>query len=247
MRGLEELKKAKLRGLDQRGVRIVRARWTGCRISECSFADAVLDDLRIWDTQVSDCSFAGASLRGAVIGSWHKKRRNEWRQVSFAGADLRGAVLIGALFDGCDFSGARLDGVHFEQCDLRNSTFAGPLREVIFDCRPLPDRPTAVLSNLSFAAATFQHVEFRDAHPNHVVLPTNTHFIPNYRPTARQALAALESDSSAEATILRAELTNTLHGPGTEDGAALYNPHDYLTHSEPLATLAAQHLSPSAR
>jgi uncharacterized protein YjbI with pentapeptide repeats len=241
---LAELKKARLRGLDHRGIRLTGARWTGCRIDDCSFEDAVLRDLRIWDTKLSSASFAGAELREALIGSWHKKRRNEWRQVSFAGADLRGAVVIGALFDGCDFSGARLDAVQFEQCDLRNCTFAGPLRNVVFDCRPRRDRPTpAPLRNLDFSSATFAQVEFRDCRPDNVVLPEDPEifFIPNYRQVARRALALLDSDPSPQAHILRAELNNTLTGPGTESGLTLFNHHDY--ESETLATLARRLLT----
>jgi uncharacterized protein YjbI with pentapeptide repeats len=243
-RAVDHLKKARLRGEDHRGVQAVGLRWTGSRIEGCDFGGASLRDLRIWDTKVADTSFAGADLRDAVLGSWHRKRRNEWRRVSFAGADLRGAVMIGALFDGCDFSEARLDGVQFEQCDLRDCTFAGALRDVVFDCRPRPDRPApASLRNLDFGTAAFTHVEFWDVHPDNVVLAADpgVFFIPNYRPAARRALAALESDPSPEAHLLRAELTNALKGPGTDTGAVLYNHHDY--ESPTLATLARRHLT----
>ncbi|TCC05236.1 pentapeptide repeat-containing protein [Kribbella soli] len=241
---MDHLKNARLHGEDHRGSQAVGLRWTGSRIDGCDFGRAALRDLRIWDTKVADSSFAGADLRDAVLGSWHRKRRNEWRQVSFAGADLRGAVLIGALFDGCDFSQARLDGVQFEQCDLRDCTFAGALRDIVFDCRPRPDCPApAPLVNLDFRATTFNGVEFWDCHPDNVVLPDDPgiFFIPNYRPAARRALAALESDPSPEAHLLRAELTNALKGPGTETGATLHNHHDY--ESPVLATLAHHHLT----
>ncbi|NUR96584.1 MAG: pentapeptide repeat-containing protein [Kribbellaceae bacterium] len=237
-----ELKKAKLHGEDYRAARISAPRWTACRIEQCTFEDAVLRDLRIWDTKVSESSFARADLRDAVLGSWYRKRRNEWRHVSFAGADLRGAVIIGALFDGCDFSDARLDGVHFEQCELRGCTFAGDLTEVIFDCRPRTDRPApAPLRDLDLRAATFHHTEFQDCRPHNVTLPEGVAFIPNYRATARRALQSLALDKSAEAAILRAELTQALQGPGTESGAALYNPADYNTPT--LAALAHHHLT----
>jgi hypothetical protein len=155
-------------------------------------------------------------------------------------------MMIGALFDGCDFSGARLDGVQFEQSDLRNCTFTGPLHEVIFDCRPRPDRPApAPLRDLDFHAATFDGVEFWDCHPENVVLPEDPgiFFIPNYRMVARRALAALAADPSPEAHILRAGLTVALHGPGTESGATLYNHHDYKTHGPALAQLAERLLT----
>lgn len=241
---MEQLKKARLRGEDHRGSQAVGLRWTGSRIEGCDFGGASLRDLRIWDTKVADSSFAGADLRDAVLGSWHRKRRNEWRRVSFAGADLRGVVMIGALFDGCDFSKARLDGVQFEQCDLRDCTFAGALRDVVFDCRPRPDRPVpAPLRTLDFGAAAFIDVEFWDAHPDNVVLPGDPgiFFVPSYRRAARRALAALESDPSPEAHLLRAVLTNALKGPGTDTGAGLHNDYDY--ESPTLADLARRLLT----
>ncbi|WP_327634132.1 pentapeptide repeat-containing protein [Kribbella sp. NBC_00482] len=241
---LTVLKKVKLHGEDLRGTRASALRWTACRIDGCSFDGAVLRDLRIWDTTVTDCSFAGADLRGAVLGSWHKRRRNRWQRVSFAGADLRDATIVGALFDGCDFSNARLNGAQFEQCDLRDCTFAGDLTDVIFDCRPRPDRPSpAPLRDLDFGAATFHHTEFRDCHPQNVVLPEGVTFIPAYRSVARRALQSLALDTSPEATILRAELTLTLQGPGTESGATLYNPQDYKSENPTLAALAHHHLT----
>jgi uncharacterized protein YjbI with pentapeptide repeats len=242
LHGLTEFKKVTLQGLDLSGAKAAGLRWHSCRVDDCVFDHAQLRDLRLWNTQVSGCSFARADLRDSVIGSWDAGRRNEWRQVSFAGADLRGATVRGALFDRCDFSRARLDGVEFEQCDLTECTFAGPLRGVIFDGRPLPDRPApAPLRTVDFRAASFHGVEFWDCHPQDVVLPDDPgiYFIPQYREVARGALALLETDTSPEARMLRAELTESLRGPGDPTGAALFNRNDYTTDgSQPLALLA---------
>jgi uncharacterized protein YjbI with pentapeptide repeats len=240
--GLAEFKKVTLGGLNLSGSMLMSLRMQRCLVADCRFDDAKFRDLRLWDTEVADSSFAGADLRDSLLGSWQGGRRNTWRNVSFARADLRGATVWGALFDGCDFSKARLDGLEFEQCDLRGCRFAGRMREVIFDCRPRPDRPTpAPLRDVDFSRASFEDVAFWDCHVDGVVLPDDPgiFLVPRYRDVAQRALTLLAGDTSQEARMLTGELRNVLRGPGDASGAGLFNRGDYVeAGGEALAQLA---------
>lgn len=240
--GALELRKITLSGLNLGGATATGLRMHRCRIVDCAFDEAQLRDLRLWDSEVNDSSFRRADLRDAAIGTWHRRRRNEWRNVSFEGADLRGIASIGAVFHGCDFSDGRLDRVNFDQCDLRDCRFAGRLREVLFDGRSLPDRPDpAPLRNVDFSRTRLEEVEFRDCQVEGVTLPDDPgiFFVPRHREVARRALPMLAEDASVEARMLTGWLEQVVHGPGDPTGVGLFNRRDFVDiGGEPLAELA---------
>ncbi|MFJ9003532.1 pentapeptide repeat-containing protein [Streptomyces canus] len=247
--GTTELKKVTLRGLNLSGASGPSLRLHGCELVDCVLDRADLPDLRLWDTTATDCSFAGTKLKDAALGTWDRGRRNTWRRTSFAGADLRGAVAIGAAFEECDFRRARLDGLHFEQCALDDCVFGGRMREVVFDGRPLPDRPAPrPLSRVDFSGAEFKDVEFWGCRAEEVRLPDGIHLVPGYRPAARRALEQLAGDQSREARMLAAELTEALRGPGDDVAAGLFNRQDYVAAGgEALAGLAERLLLQNGR
>jgi uncharacterized protein YjbI with pentapeptide repeats len=132
--------------------------------------------------------------------------------------------------------------VHFEQCALRECRFTGRLREVIFDGRPVPDRPSPTpLRQVDFGGAEFEDVEFWGCHFEDVTLPgtPGLYVVPGYRAAARRALDLLTGDTSPEARMLTAEFTEALRGPGDESADGVFNRGDYERAGGPrLASLA---------
>lgn len=121
--------------------------------------------------EVADFSFAEASLRDAVVGTWHEGERNVWRRVDFSRADFRVVAPLGTVFDDCDFSGARLAKVRFEQCAITHCRFPSTLTEVVFDGRPLEGRPAPAPLEADFTGAAFDQVEFLGLDLSRVTCP----------------------------------------------------------------------------
>jgi uncharacterized protein YjbI with pentapeptide repeats len=238
---LVELRGVGLSGLDLSGAQLQSLRFSDAMIVNCRFDGAACRDWRLWGTRITGCSFSGANLRGAAVGTWHRGRRNEWRQVDFTGADFRVAVSQAALYEDCRFDAAKLTKVRFEQCAMMRCHFAGALSEVVFDGRELPDRAAPhPMVDVDFAGAQFDQVELLGCKLDRVIIPADRDItlIRRYRCVVERALDLISGDDSLPARMLRGDLQNTLRmmRPGEEDN--LFNRRDYLAFGEDLAALA---------
>jgi hypothetical protein len=125
---------------------------------------------------------------------------------------------------------------------MRDCTFSGLVKEVLFDCREIPGRPVAgVLVDLDFTEATFEDVEFRGCRFDGLKLPKapGVYLIPAFPLVARRALELLEGNPSIEARMLRGQFTNSLKLPGSDDSVDVFNRRDYVASGgETLADLA---------
>jgi hypothetical protein len=188
-------------------------------------------DWRIWATEVSNSSFVGTDLRDSAIGTWQDGRSNAWRAVSFDRADLRSVLALGCHVDECTFRGSRLVDAQFHQVTMRDCTFSGAMKDVLFDGRDLPGKPPAeVFSNVDFSDATFEDVEFRGCRFDRVQLPRTPgiYVIAEFPEVARRVLGKLEGNSSVEARMLRSELDVALKLPGRDGSVGVFNRDDYL-------------------
>jgi uncharacterized protein YjbI with pentapeptide repeats len=240
--GLVEVRGARWEALDLSHARLPSLRLFGSQIQDCRLDEASCRDWRLWVSEVSNSSFVGSDLRDSTIGTWQDGRSNAWRAVSFDRADLRGALALGCHLDGCSFRDSRLSDAQFQQVTMRDCTFSGAMKDVLFDCRELPGKPVAeVLVNIDFSDATFEDVEFRGCRFEGVKLPQTPGIypIPGFPRVARRVLDLLEENPSVEARMLRSELTVALKLPGRDDSVGVFNRRDYLASGgEPLADLA---------
>jgi uncharacterized protein YjbI with pentapeptide repeats len=240
--GLVEVRGVLWEALDLSHARLPSLRFFGSQISGCRFDEASCRDWRLWDTEVRDSSFVGSDLRDAAIGTWQNERVNVWRAVSFDRADLRGVLGLGCHLDGCTFRDSRLSDAQFQQVTMRDCTFSGSMKDVLFDCRELPGKPAAdILVNIDFSDATFEDVEFRGCRFDGVKLPQKpgVYAIPGFPRVARRVLDLLEENPSIEARMLRSELNVALKLPGRDDSVGVFNRRDYLASGgQPLADLA---------
>ena len=240
--GLVELRGVRWEALDLSHARLPSLRFFGSQILDCRFEEASCRDWRLWACEVSDSSFAGADLRDSAIGTWQDGRYNAWWGVSFDRADLRGALALGCHLMDCTFRDSRSSDSQFQHVTMRDCTFSGAMKDVLFDCRELPGKPTAdILVNIDFSQATFEDVEFRGCRFDGLKLPQShgIYPIPDFPRVARRVLDLLEENSSVEARMLRSELTVALKLPGAEDSVGVFNRRDYLASGgEPLADLA---------
>jgi uncharacterized protein YjbI with pentapeptide repeats len=240
--GLVELRGVRWEALDLSHARLPSLRFFGSQILDCRFDEASCRDWRLWGSEVIDSSFEGADLRDSAIGTWQDERSNKWQTVSFDRADLRGALAMGCHVERCSFRGSRLSDAQFQHVTMRDCTFSGAMKDVLFDCRELPGKPTAdVLVNIDFSEATFEDVEFRGCRFDGLKLPQaqGIYAIPDFPRVARRVLDLLDENSSVEARMLRSELTVALKLPGRDDSVGVFNRRDYLASGgEPLADLA---------
>jgi hypothetical protein len=118
------------------GADLSRASFRGTRLTETSFARAVLREAVFVGARGDGVEFRGADLRGATLaGAWLD-------EADFRGADLRNADLTGGRFRSADFRGALLDGARFDGADCQAALFdagEGPRA----DARSAPRRPRA--------------------------------------------------------------------------------------------------------
>jgi uncharacterized protein YjbI with pentapeptide repeats len=245
------MQSAVLAGIDFSGAVLPGWRWRDCRLSDCLFRKARVEDLRIWGTTVTGCDFHGAVLAGVRLGSGTRHGRNVWKNVDFTAAKLRGSGVNQAVFDGCDFSQAQLSGVEFRQCTLLRVTFAGPLRGVMFDGREVSDAPASPpfwrvdLSRAELDMVDMWGCEFIDSR-----FPDDEDVIavPEFPAAAASAVRQLAGDESTAAGDVRAFLAHALYGPEqSPDSVFLLNRRDFLKHypgGADSAALAVRLLAP---
>ena len=146
------------------------------------------------------------------------------------------------MIERCTFRDSKLADAEFLQSTMRDCVFAGALHDVLFDCREVPGRPVAgVLVNIDFSEATFEDVEFRGCRFDGLKLPqmAGVYAIPAFPRVARRALELLDGNTSIDAQMLRAQFTNSLKLPGSDDSVDVFNRRDYLASGgESLADLA---------
>ncbi|MGO4533403.1 pentapeptide repeat-containing protein [Leifsonia sp. 2MCAF36] len=198
--------------LDFRGARLDYMRLFSLTIDDCVFDGASLSELRVWEFPIVDSSFAGANLRYASLGTGPKYARNQWSGVSFRLADLRGAGFDAADLTDIDFSHAKLKDCLFRHCRLDGLTFAGDVRDVLFENTPFSDGSIGYpMRNIDFSQAAFRDVTFRGSHFDNVAFPSGQKRleIPCFPVAARYVLDHLPSDHS-EGPILKAVLENRL-------------------------------------
>ena len=236
-------------GLDLSHSLLLGLRFFASGIADCLFDGASCRDWRLWDSEVRDSSFVGTDLRDSALGTWHDGRTNGWRNVDFERADLRGVLARGCAVEWCSFVGARMRGVEFQQARIQHCRFAGALQKVVFDEREISGRPEpSVLVDVDFSDAVIQEVEFWGCRFSDVKLPGSVYAIPRFPRVARRALELLDSDESLEARVLRAQLTQDLKLPGTDDSVGVFNRADYIASGgEPLADLAESLLRRAAK
>jgi uncharacterized protein YjbI with pentapeptide repeats len=227
--GLLEFRDVVLSHLDLTGASLPSLRFHGVRIENCIFREATCSDWRMWATHVSGTDFGGAKVRNAALGTWDSGTGNHWVRVAFRSADLRGSFWWGAVLEDCDFTLARLDGVTFEQCAVHRCTFAGPLKRVTFDERPLPDRRSPEPRiQVDFTDAAFDEVRFLGVCLDRVTLPDDPDLLVfhDYRGVVRQALQLLRGDDSRWGRMLTARLENNLRMMRSEHEDNVFNRRD---------------------
>jgi uncharacterized protein YjbI with pentapeptide repeats len=152
-------------------------RFVGCSIRDCRFDRAFCVDWRVRTTDVSHCSFAGANLLNSSLGAWipGDGRGNVYDSVQFARAKMRHISTAAATYVDCDFSGADLRGVNFWQSSLIRCTFAGPVRDVVFDGRMMGEsKPDSnPMDGVDFSAARLSGTDFRGVDLRRVILPND--------------------------------------------------------------------------
>jgi uncharacterized protein YjbI with pentapeptide repeats len=246
--GLVKFQNARLDNLDLSGAQLQSFRFHDSQINECLFEGANCQDWRLWGTEVTDCGFRKANLREAAVGTWHNGRRNVWQRVDFSNADFRVISISAARYEDCDFSGAKLAKVKFGQCALTRCRFSGVLRETVFDGRELSDVPAPPpAEDVDFSDAVFEEVEFMGFDFSRVILPRdpNVRLVRRYRCVAERVLAAVQSDDSPAARIIRAEFAHRLKMMrGSGDEYNVFNRRDYVTaDGDELADLADRLIS----
>lgn len=130
--GTTMIKGISWRSLDLSSSRLPHIRFLGCEIEDCIFDRAYLEDLRVWSTSFRNVSFRSADMRETSLGSVFEGRINTFENVDFTSADLRRTSWRDARLTGCTFKDAKLRQANFELTFLRDCTFEGELREVIF-------------------------------------------------------------------------------------------------------------------
>lgn len=243
--GTTTLRGARWSSLDLSFARLPSLRFFDAKVEDCLLVGADCRDWRLWASHVSNSSFARAGLRSAALGTWHDGQTNAWDDVTFDEADLRDALFLGARLARLSFLRARLAGAQFLHVAMRQVSFGGEVRDVLFDGRDLPGKPQAErLQDVDFSSAQLIDVDFRGCRFDGVALPDGILVVPNFPEVARRALALLASDSSIEARMFSAELANTMKLPGASDSVGVFNRADYVVSGgDALADLVEQTLA----
>jgi uncharacterized protein YjbI with pentapeptide repeats len=196
---LTEFDGVRLDRLDLRHARLDHARFFHTTITDCRFDAASCYDWRLWAIDVTRCGFVGTDLSQSSFGAWCEGRGNTFTDIDFTGARLDGVGTNTATYVDCNFSEASLDGVNFWQSSLIRATFAGPLKNVIFDGRMLgagkPD-PNP-MEDVDLSATVMSNVNFRGVRLDRVRLPDDPDLAVYDRTIVERALALLpDTDDS---------------------------------------------------
>ncbi|HCT75293.1 MAG TPA: hypothetical protein DGT23_01595 [Micromonosporaceae bacterium] len=212
--GLIEFKNVRLEDLDLRAADLPHLRFFHTTIANCRFDRAGCQDWRLWASEVTSCSFVGADLSDLSVGAFHDGRSNRLVGNDFTRANLSGSRTrywgVADVID-CDFSHARIVDVNFFQASLIRCTFAGTLRDVIFDGRVLePERKTVgnPMEEIDMSGVTaFEDVDFRGVNFDRINLPQDPNLIVVRDPEwVNRALAALAGRADIPADIVRGRL-----------------------------------------
>jgi uncharacterized protein YjbI with pentapeptide repeats len=223
-------KNARLAGLDLSGAIMDRVRLWDTEVSDCRFDGARCQHLGLVRTEVTDCSFVGADFRQAALGSW-VDGGNVFRRVTFKDADFRVGSCPAATFVDTDFSQARIEGVDFQSSSFVRCRFAGELRDVLFYNHGFktgkPDPNT--MEDVDLSDAVLREVEFRRLNLDRVTFPSDpAHLIVHsYRCVLKRALTELAGDESREAHLLKASVEHRLKWAGPNQKVGLFSLTDY--------------------
>ncbi|GAA3770998.1 hypothetical protein GCM10022225_67650 [Plantactinospora mayteni] len=192
-----------LRRLDFSGAMAANLRFVDSVIADCRFDSA---DCQFWHLRaclVMDTSFLKADLRNATLGEWYQGRGNRYRSVHFGSARLRNATTSAATYEDCDFAFAELERVNFWQSSLIRCTFAGPLRDVVFDGRLLGEgKPDGnPMLEVDLTEAVLDGCDFRGVSFDSVRLPNDPQVVlirdKALMERAAAALAGVDQDPAA--------------------------------------------------
>jgi uncharacterized protein YjbI with pentapeptide repeats len=217
-----------LESLNFDGAYLEGLRFKNAALVNCSFVGAKCQGWRLWESDVRDSNFTRANLRGAAVGTWNEGRGNKWRNVIFSLSDFRVAVSWCALYESCVFTDSKITGVKFEQCSLIDCIFAGVMDEVVFDGRPIGDRPASpAMVRVDFGQAVFGQVEFYGFLLDDVRLPDDIRVIKKYGCVIEHVLANIGDLDSRAALMLRGIFVNHQKMMRGVDEDNIFNERDY--------------------
>jgi len=204
----------------------------GSKFIECSFANTVLIDFRMWSTEMLHCSFVGADLRGAALGGMLGEQRNHFIHVDFSGADMRRTSWVSASFEHCKFRDTNLEGVNFQGSTFDHCTFEGEVRDVIFNRHAFKkdELPPNKMIAVDFSRADLRFVGFRNLSLNEVRFPVDAkHLVfEDYRQTLERALDHLRKEGDPIAKKLCFFLANELKWVGQARSRGILNIEDLI-------------------
>lgn len=146
-----------LRQLDARGMAFV----------DCVFDRANLRNAIFCEVSVRSCSFLDAEMRGCYLSlSVGREGGSFFEDADFSGARFGGADVKQARFSRCNLSFSRWGQVCFIGCEFIDVRFGGPMSDVGFDARRLPEDkhrgyPAAPVDGPTFERVSFESASFR--------------------------------------------------------------------------------------
>lgn len=212
--GYTELRDQRVSGADYSGRQVTSLRIFGSKFTECSFANTVLIDFRMWSTEMIRCSFVDSDLRGAALGGVIGEQRNRFIHVDFSGADMRRTSWVSASFEHCKFKDTNLEGVNFQGSTFDHCIFEGEVRDVIFNHHAFKEDelPPNEMIAVDFSRADLRFVGFRNLDLKKVRFPVDAkHLVfEDHRQTLEKALDHLRKEGDPIAKKLCFFLANEL-------------------------------------
>jgi hypothetical protein len=229
-----------LRGVDLSGAKLGNLRLVDSVVENCVFDRADCQYWHLRGSSVNDCSFVGADLRYATLGEWFDGKGNTYRRVRFVSTRFLRSSTRAATYEDCDFSNAELDRVNFWQSSLIRCTFAGPVRDVVFDGRMLGEgKPDGnPMDHVDFSDAALDGCEFRGLRLDSVKLPADPALfrIRDVAVIARAEAALARAGNDPQAALVAIVLGHARETLAT-GGDALINARDAGPAGEVVAAL----------